>query len=290
MKTKLKTAASILLLLTSCQLAKAQLSEANLLKNGDAEAGTVDHFAAKAAALAVTSAEEVYEGKHAFAITLSDPTKERVVFGTEFIPVSAEKNYSLSAMLKSGGSAESSEVHLGLACFTEDQRPINSQNISHLEGTGTELVSDAVKGDTVLQVKNADQWKASPNTFVAFDVDDSGAFSDLPNFNLSSIGIVGAEQKGDHWEIKLARPLSKSHTTGTKIRQHAAGNTYVYCTVASKNIPTEWKSYSGKVAGVSTGLSNSKFWPGTRFVKVVILPGKDPDQRLLIDNIVFQEE
>lgn len=268
----------------------AQSAGDNLLKNGDAEAGTAETFTAKAANVSLAAEGEAYEGKHAFQITVSDAAAERDVIGSDLIPVNPQAAYTLSAVLRSAGSEESSEVHVGLLCLTEDETPIHSQHINRFEGTETELSADACEGDTVLRVKKADQWKVSPNAFVAFDVDDSGAFSDLPNSNLSPLGIVAVTPKGDHGEVELARPLRKFYAAGTKIRQHGGGNSYVYCAAAYKNIPSDWTPYSGKVGGVSTGLTNSMFWPGTHYVKVVILPGRGPDQRLLVDNIEFREE
>jgi hypothetical protein len=176
-----------------------------------------------------------------------------------------------------------------LACYTEEEKLIISQAINRLENTETELLADAVPGDTVLKVKKADQWKSSPNSFVAFNVDDSPAVSDLPNFNLSPMGIQSVTEKGGAWEIELAKPMTKSYPAGTKIRQHNAGNSYVFCTVANKTIPKNWKEFSGKIAGKSDRLSNKQFWPGTRYVQVVIMPGRGANQRLLVDNIKLEE-
>jgi hypothetical protein len=222
-------------------------------------------------------------------LTCPEEAKTRDVLSSELIPVDPDKEYTLSLMLKSGGQAESQEVHVGLACYTEEEKLIISQAINRLENTETELLADAVPGDTVLKVKKADQWKSSPNSFVAFNVDDSPAVSDLPNFNLSPMGIQSVTEKGGAWEIELAKPMTKSYPAGTKIRQHNAGNSYVFCTVANKTIPKNWKEYTGKITGKSDRLSNKQFWPGTRYVQVVILPGRGANQRLLVDNIKLEE-
>jgi hypothetical protein len=286
---KLKTAALTFITLSACQLIQADDTKPNLFKNGDFETGKIENFSAKQVNLAITSQEEAYESNHAMSLTFPVDGKNRDVLSGELIPVDPDKEYTLSLMLKSGGQAESQEVYVGLACYTEEEKLIISQAINRLENTETELLADAVPGDTVLKVKKADQWKSSPNSFVAFNVDDSPAVSDLPNFNLSPMGIQSVTEKGGAWEIELVKAMTKSYPAGTKIRQHNAGNSYVFCTVANKTIPKNWKEFSGKITGKSDRLSNKQFWPGTRFVQVAILPGKGANERLLVDNIKLEE-
>lgn len=287
---KLKTAALTFITLSACQLIQADDTKPNLFKNGDFETGKIENFSAKQANLAITSQDEAYESNHALLLTCPEEAKTREVLSSDLIPVDPDKEYTLSLMLKSGGQAESQDVFVGLACYTEEEKLIISHAINRLENTETELLADAVPGDTVLKVKKADQWKSpAPNSFVAFNVDDSPAVSDLPNFNLSPMGIQSVTEKGGAWEIELAKPMTKSYPAGTKIRQHAAGNAYVYCTAIARTIPKNWKKYSGKVTGKSDRLSNNQFWPGTRYVQVVIMPGKGANERLLLDNIKLEE-
>ena len=287
---KLKIVALTLVTLSACQLNQADDTKPNLLKNGDFETGKIENFSAKHVNLAITSQDEAYESNHAMSLTIPKGGKNREVLSSELFPVDPDKEYTLSLMLKSGGQAESRDVYVGLVCHTEEKKLIYSPLINRLENTETELLADAVPGDRVLKVKKADQWKSpAPNSFVAFNVDDTPAVSDLPNTNLSRMGIQSVTEKGDAWEIKLAKPMAKSYPTGTKVRQHMAGNAYLYCTVARETIPKEWKEYSGKVTGVSDRLSNNQFWPGTRYVQVVIMPGRGANQRLLVDNIKLEE-
>ena len=286
---KLQIVALTLVTLSACKLNQADDKKLNLLKNGDFETGKIEDFSAKQVILAITSQDEAYESKHAMSLTLPKGRKNREVLSRELFPVDPDKEYTLSLMLKSGAQVEGRDVHVGLICYTEEKKLIFSQFINRLENTETELLADAVPGDRVLKVKKADKWKSSPHVFVAFNVDDTQAVSDLPNINLSPMGIQSVTEKGDAWEIKLAKPMAKSYPTGTKVRQHMAGNAYVYCTVARETIPKKWKKYSGKVTGVSDRLSNNQFWPGTRYVQVVILPGRGANKRLLVDNIKLEE-
>jgi hypothetical protein len=96
--------------------------------------------------------------------------------------------------------------------------------------------------------------------------------------------------KGALWEIELAAPMTRSFSAGTKVRQHIAGNKYLFCTVINKAMPKDWNQFSGKAAGTSNHVSNSQFWPGsTRYVQVAILPGAESCQRLRVDNIKLEE-
>jgi hypothetical protein len=289
MKPKLPTTSLLILCLVACQVATAQLPGPNLVKDGDAESGKLENLSAEAATLAVTSKEEAAEGNHAFSITLPEGIMNRNVFSSELIPVSPEKTYQLSVMLKSASTAQSEQVHVGLIPFDADGNEIIAQSVNHLPDTETELTEDVNAEDDVVKVKKADHWQAGPVLYVAFDIDGSGKFSDLPNNKLSGIGIKAVTDKGSYWEIQLEGKARQSYPAGTKVREHTAGSSYIYCSALYKTIPTEWTEFSGTVTGISPGRSDIQFWPGTHSVKVVILPGVRPDERLLVDNIVFQE-
>ena len=275
--------------LAASHVASAQLPVPNLVRNGDAESGNLENFSTDAATLTVTSKEEAAEGNHAFSITLPEGVTDGNVFSSELIPVSPEKTYKLSAMLKSAGDAPSDQVHVGLVPFDADGNQIISHYVNHLPDTETELTEDVNSDDEVIKVKKADHWQAGPILYVAFDIDDSGKFSDLPNRTLSGIGIKGVVDKGTYWEVQLQEQAHQSYPAGTKVREHVAGSTYIYCAALYNTIPPDWKEYSGTITGISPGRSDVQFWPGTHSVKVVILPGGQSQARLLVDNIVFEE-
>jgi hypothetical protein len=285
---KIKIALS-LITLVSCQLVRADETTPNLFQNGDFEIGKIDNFSSPSANISPTSQEDAYEGNHALQIMNPNGATMTDVIGTQLIPVDPAKEYTLSMMLKSGGEIANKEVHVGLACFDAEEKLIVAQTVNRLDDTETELLADASPGDTVLKVKKADLWKAVPIGFVAFNADDSGQFMDLPNYALSPMGIKTVTNKGDFWEIELAAPMTRSFSAGTKVRQHMAGNKYLFCTVINKAIPKDWKQFSGKATGTSNRVSNSQFWPGTRYVQVVILPGAESGQRLIVDNIKLEE-
>lgn len=270
----------------------AQTQGANLVKNGDAETGTMEGFSVKGATLGVNQGA-ASNGKFGFELAPSGgdsaDAKTCEMASTDLIPVDATKTYKLSAFLKSSGNEQSQQVHFGLIPFDADGKPIISQSVNVVEGTETELTEDFSKESTVLMIRDGGQWKAGPILYVAFEADDSGAYTDLPSRNLSGMGVKSVTQKGDHWEVELGVPAKKGYPAGTKVRLHTAGSSYIYCGVNNKKISREWKEYSGEVGGLAKKRSDSQFWPGTAFVKAVILPGRGADEKLLVDDIMFHE-
>lgn len=185
-------------------------------------------------------------------------------------PVDPEKTYRLSGTFKSAGDTES-KIYLGLYPMDKNKQFIAPNTVYCAPGTETELFAACSADDTVIKIKNGAKWRT--RGVIAFEVDDSGNFADLPNRNISTSSIEKVEQKGDHWQITLAKPCGKEYAASTKVREQFAGDTFIYCGAVNQIVPKEWKTYSGTVGGVRKGaLSNTQFRPGTAFVRVGILP------------------
>jgi hypothetical protein len=263
-------------------LLQAQNPGENLLKNGGAESGDSGGWIEFPSVSATAK-----EGSKAFVCKQSG-----MVRSEELIPVDPELRYKLSAFFKSEGAE--AKMCLGLVCFDADEKEIQSVQITPITGTETKLREAASKGDTVLKIENGQQWvfdtKWTPDFgFVAFDVDDSGAYSDLPNRNLSGAGLKSIRQVGGQWEVELAKPLPADFVAGTKVRQHRSQGACLWVDV--QQVGTSWKELKGRLSGVSEGPRQpGKFWPGTKFVKVAILNEtanfNDP---VLVDEVVFTQ-
>ena len=254
----------------------------NLLKNGGAESGDSDGWVKFPSVSTNAKA-----GSNAFVCK-----SRRVVRSEELIPINPEVRYRLSGFFKSEGAK--AKMCLGLICYDANKKEIKSQHITIITGTETKLREAASKGDTVLKIENGQQWvfdkKWTPAWgCVAFDVDDSGAYSDLPNRNLSGAGLKSIRQVGGQWEVELAKPLTADFVAGTKVRQHRARGACLW--VGIKQVGSDWKELKGRIAGVSERTRQpGKFWPGTKFVGVAIFietPGfKDS---VLVDEVVFSQ-
>ena len=268
---------------TPCLL-QAQNAGENLLKNGGAESGD------SAGWIEFPSiSSNAKEGSKAFVCKPSGG----MVRSEELTPVDPELRYNLSAFFKSEG-AEVTKMSLGLFCYDADEKEITSAHITPITGTETKLREPASKGDTVLKIENGQQWvfdtKWTPEYgFVAFDVDDSGAYSDLPNRNLSGAGLKSIRQVGGQWEVELAKPLPADFAAGTKVRQHRAEGAFLW--INTPQVGSSWKEIKGRIFGVSEGPRQpGKFWPGTKFIKVIIVVDtpdlKDP---ILVDEVAFTQ-
>jgi hypothetical protein len=265
-------------------LLQAQNAGENLLKNGGAESG--DSAGWIEFPSVSTNAKE---GSNAFVCNQSG----KMILSEELIPVNPERRYALSAFLKSEGGEV--KVCLGFVCYDADEKEIQSVQITPIIGTETKLREDANKGDTVLKIENGQQWVFDTNWTpnfgrVAFEVDDSGAYSDLPNRNLSGAGLKSIRQVGGQWEVELAKPLPANFTAGTKVRQHRAEGAALW--IGCPTVGSSWKELKGRISGFSEGIRQlGKFWQGTKFVKVAILP--EPNALaipILVDEVVFTLE
>jgi hypothetical protein len=263
---------------TTCLL-QAEDSVVNLLKNGGAETGDVSSWDAFQS---VSSAAK--EGKHAFVL---GPKKQAI--SDDFIELDPEAQYEIScfAVSQQGGA----KWNIGFDCYDAEQKRILSEDVTIIEGTETALTEEAVKGSKVLKIANGQSWAFEPGSspkwgVVAFNVDDSGAFSDLPNRERSDWGITAIRQVDGQWEVELKNPLRTDYPAGTKVRQHKTAGTCMW--IADPVASTEWTQTKGRRSGVSMvrGDSGKKFWPGTRFVKIFILNQSDSD--ILFDDIIFR--
>lgn len=195
------------------------------------------------------------------------------IMSADFIPIDPNKPYHLSGMFKSAGEGNSA-MYLGYAPYTQDKKFITPQSENCVEKTETELAKPCSKEDTVICIKDGINWIAAGYMCVAFDVDNSGAFSDLPNFNLSQLGINRIQTYKKGWKIYLAQPCGVNYPADTKIREHKSGAGYNYMTSSDK-IPSEWTVYGGINYGNSIYLE-------AKYVKIVILANYGQSQNTLM--------
>ncbi len=250
----------------------------NLLRNGDAELGNADNWGK----LWEARAEGAHAGKSCFI-----KAGPAFVLCDDFIAVDPDKTYLLSGWFKSA-TAEPSHLYFGYAPYDADKKPIFCENVSATPGTETTLAGACKKEDDILKIADGSKWRATPFAVVAFSVDNSGQYKDLPNRNLSTRGILSVDKKGEFWEIKLAKPCGKEYPAGTLIRQHVAGPGYIYNAATNAVVPQEWKQYSGRIKGIAlSGAPTAQWWPGAKFARVIVMPnyGQAKDVSLLADDI-----
>lgn len=199
------------------------------------------------------------------------------------LPVDTSSEYRLSGEFRATEASGTNDfIRLGLLPLT-DKRIIGPSNINIVKDTDTELAADCVATDTVLKVRDASKWKASAIGAAAFNTDPSGKLRDLPNFDLSPVGIESIEKRDDIWLVKLKAPCGKNHPAGTPIREHQAGWSLIYAGSAKYQLTNEWVKLESIIpAGEVTTASIKNWWKGTRHTTFNInLSGKSAQFRNL---------
>ncbi len=218
----------------------------------------------------------------------------KAIISSGFIPIENDAVYKLSGDFKAFGK-EPSRFYFGYAPYTKGKKFISSQSVNYIKGSETELVKACNAADKVIYVKNAKNWKTRKFNFIAFEIDNSGNYSDLPNFNLSSAGIEKIIKNNDYYEIRLKNPCGKNYPIGTKIREHAAGGTYIYNVAsrvmlsASINDLDGFKNFKNLITTNDSSFSLPKLYPKAKYVKIIMLANhRTPKAVLQFKNIKME--
>jgi|GEM_PF-5821334 hypothetical protein len=180
--------------------------------------------------------------------------------------------YTLSAAYR-GSEEAGGTLLLAFNVYDKDGRHISSREVHFLAETETELAKPANVADTVIYLKNADSWQGKPagggNGYVAFNIDRSGKYGDLPNRNLSG-AITGIEKNAEEWAVTLSGPVGKNYPAGTAVRQHRNSSTYNTVQVTGKLSGSG--ETAGKLAGMAVGNPvPGRWWPGACFAHPLIV-------------------
>ena len=189
------------------------------------------------------------------------------IFSKEAIKIEPDKTFKLSGSFKKTGNAPTGEVfYLGFCPLDKNKQVIQAYSVNVIPDTDTELTTAIAKGDKVLKVKNAENWKTESYIFPAFKTEPS--YSDLPNSNVALVSLTKIEKKTDCYEVTLSSPYNgDEYPAGTKVRQHAAGG-YMYVIV--ERGMDDWVSVDGQVKGrAKSGAPADKWWPGCEYVRII---------------------
>ena len=181
----------------------------NLLKNGDAEADLENWEPAQVQAVT----EDPHSGKSCFK------TKTAEVIGTAIIPVDGTKTYKYSGWFK---NADDKKVKLffGFSPMNADKKRITAVQVNVMKGTETALVSGCAPEDSVIKIKDGSTWDIKDDySHIAFNIDNSGEYKDLPNANVSASVIVKVEKKADIWEVTLKQPCGMIYFDDIKLEE-----------------------------------------------------------------------
>lgn len=250
-----------------------------ILSNGGAETGTTtgwNHWDG-------IESSDVYDGNNAF---YEDGAYTILTSG--YIPIDLDVEYELAGWFKSYGTGGISPLYFGYIPFDSQYRAITHRHVGIYVNTETYLIEDISASDKIIKVADGTGWQTYTYACIAFEIDDSGSYNDLPNYKLSNFNIIRVEDVGDYWEVEFDTTVGVAYPAGTKIREHHAGGTYMYTAAGNAQVPTTYTKYSSKTKGENLyGTGGGKWRRGTKYAQVMMLInyGKDTTFGTRVDNV-----
>ena len=237
------------------------LGAQNLIKNGDAESDLENWDPAKVQVVT----ENPHSGKSCFK------TNTVSVIGTAVIPVDGTKTYKYSGWFRNADDKKPT-LYFGLSPMTADKKEIKALQVCVMPGTETALAAPCKPEDTIIKIKDGSKWNIKDKySHIGFNADNSGEYKDLPNTNVAAPVIVKVEKKDNLWEVTLEQACGMTYAADINVRIHRDGG-YMYTGYIENFNSKDWKEITADIKGTNkSGGSMEQFWPGTKYVKIVIL-------------------
>ena len=209
---------------------------------------------------------------------------------SDFIAIEKGKIYKLSGEFRAVGKGES-RFFFGYFPYTENKEVLTSQSFNFIKGTGTELVRPCKDKDKIIYVKDAQKWVSNKNGRIAFETDNSGNYSDIPNINLSSSGINKIEKSNNCYKLFLAKAVGKTYPVGTKIREHGTGSVCVIYNVANYELLTKrWNYFDNLITINNSSFVLPEFDANMKYIKVFILANyQNKNAKMQFKNLKLEE-
>ncbi|HIG94520.1 MAG: hypothetical protein QT05_C0049G0030 [archaeon GW2011_AR13] len=258
------------------------------ITNGDAEMGDTTNW------VNIDGIDsEFYSGSYSFV-----DAGGGTIYSKELIPVDKNYLYHLEGMFKSDG-IDQSRLYYGFLPYDENLKFIPPQSVDAILNTETTLYEEVHSTDTSIKLTSCNNWIILWYAVVAFDIDDSGNYNDLPNYKTSDYNISKITNYPNYCEIEIGTGYGVQHyakfnaPAGTKVRQHQSGGTYMYTAASNSLVPFSWTNYQGDVTGMfNEGTSSTKWRKNSTYAVVLILPnynqtyaGSPLQPRLLFDDL-----
>lgn len=177
------------------------------------------------------------------------------------------KKYTIEMTAVGGEGKKSSSFFVGIYPATAKGALCSAYSIQTNPASYTEVAADAKKGDKVIKVKDASKWTKGGG--IAFNA--KADFSDLPNGQLYTGGIVSCVKDGDSWTITLKKALNRNVAARSFVRQHFDGG-YNYLWMNSI-APGKTVNIKSSITGTAKqGRYTSKaFHPAVKHGYIIIL-------------------
>jgi hypothetical protein len=221
--------------------------------------------------------------------TVYEVKGSKKVMSSNFIPIEEGKIYKLSGEFRAVGD-EPSRLYFGYALYNKNKQFIHSTSMNYVDETDTVLVKPCKPMDKIIYVKNATNWTSKDINSIAFNTDKTGHYADLPNFNLSSMGIQKINISSNYSEIILKNICGKSLPKGTNIREHTAGANYIYNVICNILLTNTWASFSNLITTVNDLFTVESFYPTTKYIKLLILANNQENKGIMqFKNIKIED-
>lgn len=215
-----------------------------------------------------------------------------ILFSRDFITIDPARKYCLSGQFRAAPGTKSNRFYFGFEPFDANRKSIQPTMVGVVSGTETELAAPCKPEDRKIKVVDASMWLTGNKYCIAFNISSAGA--DLPNRKLSSIGIKALKAAGSAYEAELEKPCGISAASGTKIRLHQTGSTFIYPAAEYKESPAGWREFSGIInPETESGSPRNAWWKGTKMCRVIVLANygkKDSDAALQFKNIKLEKK
>ena len=189
-----------------------------------------------------------------------------------FIPVDPSKKYIVEGEFRTAEKSKPAKFQLGMVSLDGQRRVIRPNTVIVVPGSGAVLVKAAPAGSTKITVKTIHKWNPKIKAHIVAGADNSGKFSDLPNFDLVGKVAKVTVTDGKILDVELAAPLTRNLPAGENIRLHSDGGVHV----CSKPVTVgkEWQKFSHVIGGYSKGHTTTQFRHGAKYAKIFILHHK----------------
>lgn len=239
--------------------------------NSGAETGTLDNWKG----FSGVTPEDKHSGKNAFFITIKEAGTVPAV-STDLIPVNLEKPLKVSVWVKNTGKT-ACKIYAGVSAYDKDKKIIPPVAVNIVPETEAELIAACSPEDKEIKLKNAPAWEKTWGTHVAFDIDKTGKYGDIPNANISPRITDVIKNNDGSVTVILPAPVGRKWEAGTMVRMHQGGASGIFCAAFNVIPDNEWKEYAGTISGLykpgeyfaKDGMS--KWWAGTSYVALTLM-------------------
>ena len=207
------------------------------------------------------------------------------VQGDTFVPVNTSQTYQLSGSACSGDGQgnlydSANRQYFGIACYDSDKKPIEPYDVAKVPGaTDTTLAQELKPGATTIVLTNAGGWYSGSTSYERslawYGYANSSGYV-YPNYTYTRNVLQNAWNQGGITGnvITLSTPWAGPDLpVGTAVRNATSGSSYNYAALDFGAVPATWTQYTATISGVEQNgaLTPGVFWPGTAYIKPVIL-------------------